>query len=97
MIFQWDEAKSISNIKKHKISFEEAVTIFNDPNVLTMFDPDHSVDEDRGVSIVISAKSRLLVVIHLHFLNIDGKDSIRIISARKAVKREKIAYTKGRL
>jgi uncharacterized protein len=87
--FEWDSNKSIINIKKHKISFDEAKTIFYDDNARLIYDPDHSENEDRYLLIGLSSKLNLLVVSHcLRTKN----DIIRIISARKATKNESIQY-----
>ena len=83
LIFEWDEKKAHQNIKKHGISFEEAATVFGDPFSITIYDPLHSKDEDRFVILGMSNKDRVLVVIHS-----DRHDRIRIISARKATKKE---------
>ncbi len=85
--FEWDDEKAQSNLKKHRVSFDEASTIFNDPNIATISDPDHSKDEERFVSIGRSVITRLLTVIHTFRLT-----RIRIISARKATKSEKKKY-----
>jgi len=85
--FEWDEEKAQSNLKKHGISFDEAATIFNDPKIATISDPDHSEDEERYVSIGKSLIMRLLSVIHTY-----RKERIRLISARKATKAEKKNY-----
>ena len=85
--FEWDEEKAHSNLKKHGVSFEEAATIFNDPKIATISDPDHSDDEERYVSIGRSVIMRLLSVIHTF-----RKERIRLISARKATKAEKKTY-----
>ena len=85
--FEWDEEKAQSNLKKHGVSFEEAATIFNDPKIATISDPDHSEDEERYVSIGRSVIMRLLSVIHTF-----RKERIRLISARKATKAEKKNY-----
>ena len=85
--FEWDEEKAQSNLKKHGVSFEEAATIFNDPGLATISDPDHSEDEDRYVSVGMSVIMRLLSVIHTF-----RKEKIRLISARKATKAEKETY-----
>ncbi len=84
---EWDSKKAESNIKKHGVSFEEASTIFGDPLSLTIDDPLHSTNEARMVQIGISHKNRLLVVVYTERL-----DNIRIISARKATKKERITY-----
>ena len=87
LIFEWDEKKADQNIKKHGIPFEEAATVFGDPFSITIYDPLHSEDEDRFVIIGISNKNRVLVVVHT-----DRNDRIRIISARKATKKERNQY-----
>ncbi len=84
---EWDEEKAKSNLKKHGVSFEEAATIFNDPKIATISDPDHSEDEERDVSLGMSVIMRLLAVIHTF-----RKERIRLISARKATKAEKKNY-----
>ena len=85
--FQWDEEKAKSNLKKHGVSFEEGATIFNDPMIATISDPDHSEDEERFISIGMSMIRRLLTVIHTY-----RKERIRLVSARKATKAEKKNY-----
>jgi uncharacterized DUF497 family protein len=90
MKFEWDKRKAVSNIKKHGVSFEEASTVFGDPLSLTIQDPKHSKKEDRYVTIGLSVKFRMIVVIHTN-----RGDNIRIISARLATKGEKLDYEKG--
>ncbi len=85
--FEWDERKAKQNKRKHKVSFEEAITVFADPLSLTIPDPLHSWDEERFVTMGLSAKRRLLVVVHT-----DRGDTIRIISARRATRRERSEY-----
>ena len=87
--FVWDEKKSRENKRKHKVSFEEARTVFLDENAIRFFDPDHSEDEDRFLMLGMSFTLRVLVVSHCYKEN----DSvIRIISARKADKKEQSGY-----
>jgi uncharacterized DUF497 family protein len=87
--FEWDQAKSDTNSKKHGVSFEEARTVFYDENAIRFFDPDHSDEEDRFILLGMSYKLRTLVVCHCYRKN----DSvIRIISARKATKHEEKSY-----
>jgi uncharacterized DUF497 family protein len=89
LVFDWDQRKSAHNKKKHGVSFEEARTVFLDPSARMIADPDHSAEEDRFVMLGISEALRLLVVCHCY----RSKDSvIRIISARKATRREAAAY-----
>ena len=90
--FDWDASKASSNKKKHGVSFEEAKTAFFDENALVIHDPGHSDDEDRFVLLGLSATSGLLVVCHCY----RKQDSvIRIISARKATKKESSQYYGG--
>ena len=85
--FEWDDNKAKSNFNKHGITFEEASTAFGDTLSLTIADPLHSEDEERLILIGRSALSKTLVVVHA-----ERTDSIRIISARKATKKEKTIY-----
>jgi uncharacterized DUF497 family protein len=87
--FEWDETKSRENKRKHGVSFEEAQTVFLDENAIRFFDPDHSADEDRFLILGISFQLRVLVVCHCF----RAEDAvIRIISARKANRKEASAY-----
>ena len=88
--FEWDENKAGSNLAKHGVSFGEASTVFGDPLSLTIPDPDHSQAEDRFIIIGSSHRGKFLVVVHT-----ERGDSIRIISARRAGKRERKAYEEG--
>ena len=90
MIFEWDEARAKANLAKHGVSFEQASTVFGDPLSLTIRDPLHSDDEDRFVTIGVSADYRVLVVVHT-----DREGRIRIISGRLAVRREMKDYEEG--
>ena len=87
--FEWDEDKNRENIRKHGVSFQEAQTVFLDENAMRFFDPDHSRNEDRFIMLGMSFKLRVLVVCHCHRKN---DTVIRIISARKADKREAKGY-----
>lgn len=87
--FVWDEKKNRANLKKHHISFEEAQSAFHDEDAFVYFDPDHSDDEDRFILIGTSFKLRMLVVCHCYR---EEEHVIRIISARKADKREQENY-----
>ena len=87
LIFEWDEKKAIANIKKHGISFEEASTAFADDLSITIDDPLHSRDENRLILIGKSKRFNTLVVVHIE----RGK-AIRIISARKATRKEQKYY-----
>jgi uncharacterized DUF497 family protein len=87
--FEWDNNKNLTNIKKHKISFEEAKTVFFDENARVIPDPEHSESEERFIILGISSKLRLLIVVHTYREN---DEIIRIISARKATKTESKYY-----
>jgi hypothetical protein len=90
MKFEWDPKKARSNLRKHKVSFEEAATAMSDPMATTGADPDHSFGEFRYITFGISERGRLLVVAHT-----EQSDSIRIISARLAGKGEQNIYEEG--
>ena len=87
--YTWDENKHKANINKHKISFLEAVTVFDDPNAITEYDEKHSHDEERFSIIGLSRNTRLLLVCHCYR---NGDTLVRIISARKATKQEYDRY-----
>lgn len=87
LLFEWDEAKAKRNLKKHRVSFEEASTVFGDPLSLTIHDPLHSDEEDRFVTIGQSVRDRLLVVIHS-----ERGERVRLISARVATRNERKTY-----
>ena len=87
LLFEWDLEKARQNVRKHRVSFEEAATVFGDPLSLTIDDPAHSVEEDRFVTLGLSVNRRLLVVVHA-----ERGDTLRIISARRATARERRAY-----
>jgi len=88
--FEWDANKARTNRAKHGISFEEYSSIFGDPLSLTIPDPAHSQVEDRFVTISLSHRGKLLVVVHT-----ERGDNIRIISARSASRRERQTYEKS--
>jgi uncharacterized protein len=87
MRFEWDREKADSNVRKHGVSFEEALTVFYDPLATTFADPDHSAYELRLITYGYSSRQRLLVVSHT-----ERSDVVRIISARIATTREKRRY-----
>lgn len=90
MDFEWDEAKAESNERKHGITFAEAMTVFADVLSVTGYDPRNADDEDRFLTMGTSVDGRLIVVSHT-----DRGDSIRIISARGATRRERKDYEDG--
>jgi len=87
--FSWNDRKNIANQKKHRISFEEAQSVFFDEHAIEYYDPDHSASEDRFLMLGHSYRVRILIVSYT--LRKDGAE-IRIISARKATKKEQKAY-----
>lgn len=87
MHFEWDPEKASANLAKHGVSFEEAMRAFLDPLSVTILDPDHSESEHRSVLIGQSSSGRLLVVVHT-----DRGGAIRLISARRAIRRERRTY-----
>lgn len=89
IIFEWDDNKNIINKKKHNISFEEAQTVFYDDQALLIADPEHSENEERFIILGFSKKANLLVVCHCYR---SAETVIRIISARKATKKESEEY-----
>jgi uncharacterized DUF497 family protein len=87
--FIWDEDKNQKNIKDHNISFDEAKTVFFDPNARVIYDPDHSKEEDRFIILGLSKLLNLLIVCHCYK---EQEETIRIFSARKATKTEQKQY-----
>jgi len=85
--FIWDARKATSNLRKHRISFDEAATTFGDPFAITIADPDHSFAENRLLTIGVSSSGETLVVSHTEL-----DDAIRIISARRATNHERKQY-----
>ncbi|MBO4491329.1 MAG: BrnT family toxin [Lentisphaeria bacterium] len=89
MDFVWDESKAELNLRKHGVSFQEASTVFEDYDALQIYDPDHSEEEDRFIMLGMSSALRILVVCHCYREN---EGQIRIISARKATRKETATY-----
>ena len=87
--FEWDPDKAKVNWKKHKVRFEHSATVFRDPKALTLYDDEHSEKEDRWVTLGLASTGALMVVHHTFNQLSDGSVNIRIISSRKAIKREK--------
>ncbi|MGH7307520.1 MAG: BrnT family toxin [Candidatus Rokuibacteriota bacterium] len=87
MTYEWDPVKAAANVKKHRVTFEEAASVFLDSAALTFWDPDHSEEEDREITIGRSARQRVLFVAHAAH-----EGNVRIISARRATRREQRQY-----
>jgi len=92
LTFEWDARKATKNLRRHRVSFEEAVTVFGDPLSATFPDPDHSDEEDRLIIIGLSNRQRLLMVSHT-----EQGDQIRIISARKLTPFERKQYEEAEI
>jgi uncharacterized protein len=90
MRFEWDPIKAQLNLRKHKVSFEEAVTVFYNPLSATFYDADHSVGEPRLITIGFSSQERLLVVSHT-----ERGEALRIINARRATAHERKKHEIG--
>ena len=88
--FEWDEEKAKANLKNHRVSFEEATTVFSDPFSITIPDPDHSTEEERYIDIGNSDRGRVLVVVYT-----EREITMRIISCRKATPTERRRYEEG--
>jgi len=91
MKFEWDPQKADSNLKKHGVSFQEAASVFGDALSITYYDPDHSVREQRFITVGMSRSGRVLMVAHT-----DRGDKVRIISARKTTRQERRYYEEGK-
>ncbi len=85
--FEWDLNKARRNLRTHSVSFDEASTAFSDTLSLTIYDPLHSGEEERMILIGNSHRNRLLVIVHT-----ERRDKVRIISARRATKKERNQY-----
>jgi hypothetical protein len=88
--FEWDPDKASKNVEKHHVSFDEAANVFDDPMFITLIDDEYSTDEERYITIGLSSRGRLLMLAHA-----DRKDHIRIISARRATKKEEQFYAEA--
>ena len=89
LTFEWDSRKARSNLAKHGVGFQETSTIFGDPLSLTIPDPEHSLSEERYITVGRAFSGKLLVVVHT-----ERGDNIRIVSARRASRRERKFYEK---
>lgn len=85
--FEWDREKAKANARKHRLGFAEAATVFRDPLAITIFDPDHSENEDRYITIGMSDHDRAVLVAHT-----DRGERIRIVSARELTRSERKDY-----
>jgi uncharacterized DUF497 family protein len=91
--FEWDPAKAKANLRKHGVSFEQAVTIFLDPRAVSIFDHDHDEQEERWITVGTATQGNVLLVVHTFFESAhDQEYTVRVISARRATKREQRQY-----
>ena len=90
--FDWDPAKAKANLKKHGVSFERAITVFRDPKAISVFDQDHDEDEDRWITMGLSEQGTIVVVVHTFRETGNEEFAIRVISARRAGKKEQKYY-----
>jgi uncharacterized DUF497 family protein len=90
VVYEWDAKKARGNRRKHQISFEEAARVFFDPLALTFPDPDHSIGEEREITIGRSSRQQVVFVSHCR-----RRDRVRIISARKTTRGERKQYEEG--
>ena len=93
--FDWDPSKEASNVRKHQVNFRRAATIYRDPNQLSVFDDEHSNEEDRWITLGIDSSGVLRVVVHTYEQVSEDRCEIRIISARKATLAESNQYKEG--
>ena len=85
--FEWDFTKAKANLRKHHVAFSEAATVFRNRLSITIYDPDHSIEEERYITVGISVAGRLLMVAHT-----DRDGRTRIFSARELTRKEREAY-----
>ena len=90
--FEWDPAKARSNSLKHGVSFIEAMSTLRDPRALTLYDKEHSIEEDRWITLGMVETGTVLVMVHTFEEAAEGVAVIRVISARKATKEERTVY-----
>jgi uncharacterized DUF497 family protein len=90
--FEWDARKAVANTHKHGVSFEHGATVFKDPEALSLFDEKHRADEDRWITLGLDNRGQLLVVCHTWRETETGAASCRIISTRKAGRKEAAQY-----
>jgi len=91
VVYEWNAAKARANVQKHGVSFEEASSVFLDPQAMTFFDPDHSAEEAREITIGYGVRHRPLLVAHCQ-----RGERTRIISARTVTRKERIQYEEGK-
>jgi uncharacterized DUF497 family protein len=93
--FEWDNSKARQNLRKHRIAFERAATIFHDPDALSEFDEPHSDQEERWITMGLDGTGTVLVACHTFNETGDNSATVRLISARKATKNEMKQYRRA--
>jgi len=93
-VFAWDARKAARNLEKHGVSFEEAATVFADPDALEWEALEHSHKENRFKRLGISSQGRILILVYSYRRMKDGKETLRIITARRASPKEREAYAR---
>ena len=88
--FEWDANKAAKNLDKHRVDFAEAATVFDDPMFITVVDDKQSADEERYITLGLSAQGQLLLVAHT-----ERASRIRVISARRATRKEELFYARA--
>ena len=95
--FDWDDNKAAINLVKHGVDFREAMTVILDPLAMTVFDTEHSQDEERWISVGLSSEGALLLLVHTFTATGSSTALVRIISARAATRNERRQYEQGTL
>jgi uncharacterized protein len=90
--FEWDPSKARQNARKHRVTFERGATVFLDPNALSLFDEQHSEEEERWITSGLDQTGALLVISHTYREEAENSARVRLISARKATKNETKQY-----
>jgi uncharacterized protein len=93
--YEWNETKAASNELKHGVGFSESSSVFDDPLSVSIPDPEHSTEEERWMTVGVSAMGRLLVVVHTRSYLDSSNEVIRLISAGRGTSRESRVYTEG--
>jgi len=93
--FEWDPNKAVANRRKHGVGFEQAATVFKDPLAVSIYDEDHSDQEERWITLGKADNGQLLVVIHTHQEVSPAEAAIRLVSARRAKPHEQRNYEQG--
>jgi uncharacterized DUF497 family protein len=90
--FEWDPAKARQNARKHRVTFERGATVFSDPNALSLFDEQHSDEEERWITLGLDQTAALLVISHTYHEEASNSARVRLISVRKATRNETKQY-----